>query len=134
MSERTFEGGCFCGAVRYRVTGPAWDISHCHCADCRRSSGAAFVSWASFRPAAFEFTRGATAEYRYEGRIRTFCPLCGTSLTFRQETLDEIDVTLGSLDEPALLTPVDHIWTEDQLPWIKLGDGLPRHARGRRTQ
>jgi hypothetical protein len=132
VSGRVFEGGCFCGAIRYRVAEPAWDISHCHCADCRRSSGAAFVSWASFRPEAFQFTQGEPGAHRYEERVRTFCAACGTSLTFRQESLDEIDVTLASLDDPSVLVPEDHIWTEDQISWIKLADGLPRHARGRK--
>lgn len=91
------------------------------------------MSWASFRPAAFQFTRGEPGAYRYEGRVRTFCAACGTSLTFRQESLDEIDVTLASLDDPSLLVPEDHIWTEDQLPWVKLADGLPKHARGRKA-
>lgn len=43
------QGGCLCGAVRYEATGRPHNVTHCHCADCRRSSGAAFVRWASFR-------------------------------------------------------------------------------------
>jgi hypothetical protein len=129
---RTFEGGCFCGGLRYRVAGPARDICHCHCADCRRSSGAAFVTWASFDLVRFAFVKGTPGEYRYDGRLRTFCRDCGTSIGFWEEGQSEFDVTLASLDHPELLTPADHIWTEDQLPWIKLTDGLPRHTRGRR--
>jgi hypothetical protein len=99
--------------------------------DCRRSAGAAFVSWASFELAGFSFTEGTPGEYRYEGRLRTFCRSCGTSIGFWEEGLPEIDVTLASLDEPSLFTPADHIWTEDQLPWVRLDDGLPHHARER---
>ena len=131
MSGLVYAGGCFCGELRYRVAGPAWDISHCHCTDCRRSTGAAFVSWASFRLEGFAFTHGTPGEYQYENRLRTFCRTCGTSIGFWQEGLPEIDVTLASFDEPAALTPTDHIWTEDQLPWVKLADGLPQHSRGR---
>ena len=131
MSDSIFQGGCFCGAIRYRVAGIPRDVCHCHCADCRRASGAAFVSWASFHADGFAFTRGEPGAFRYAGRVRTFCRMCGTSLTFREETLAEIDVTLASLDEPGAMVPEDHIWTEDQLPWIALADGLPRHARGR---
>jgi len=131
LPDVPLEGGCFCGAIRYRAAGMVWDISHCHCADCRRSSGAAFVSWASVGRGEFAWTRGVPGEYRYAGRTRTFCPRCGTSLTFAEEGLAEIDLTLASLDDPAFLTPTDHLWTEDQLPWVRLADGLPRHARGR---
>jgi len=130
---RAFEGGCFCGALRYRATGPATHLCHCHCADCRRSSGAAFVSWASFPLSGFAFTQGTPGEYRSAGCLRTFCRGCGTSVGFWEEGLPEIDVTIATLDRPALLVPVEHIWTEDQLPWVQLADDLPRHARGRTT-
>ena len=42
------EGGCLCGAVRYRAFWPAYGITHCHCQTCRRASGAPFVTWAGF--------------------------------------------------------------------------------------
>jgi|GEM_PF-3265753 len=44
---------------------------------------------------------------------------------------DVIDVTLGSLDDPARVSPAFHIWTERQLPWLHLADVLPRHRRSR---
>jgi hypothetical protein len=129
--SRIYQGGCFCGALRYRAAGPAGEISHCHCADCRRASGAAFVTWASFALAGFAFTEGSPGEYHHQGRLRTFCRGCGTSIGFWEAGLPEIDVTLASFDAPELLAPTDHLWTEDQLPWVQLADGLPRHARGR---
>jgi hypothetical protein len=79
----------------------------------------------------FAFIAGTPGEYRYAGRLRTFCRGCGTSIGFWEEGLVEIDITLASLDDPSLLTPTDHIWTEDQLPWVQFADGLPRHTRGR---
>jgi hypothetical protein len=44
---------------------------------------------------------------------------------------DEIDVTVATFDQPEIVTPADHIWTEDRISWIKLADNLPRHARGK---
>ncbi len=127
MSEITFEGGCFCGAIRYRAAADGANASHCHCADCRRAGGAPFVSWVlSIPAAAFAFTRGEPAVFRYAGRERTFCGRCGTPLTFRaDEWPGEMDVTAGSMDDPSLVTPRDHLWVCDRLPWIKLADGLP---------
>jgi hypothetical protein len=105
---------------------------HCHCADCRRSSGAPFVSWVTFRAADFAFTTGEPESYRYAGRVRTFCGRCGTPLTFQaEETVDEVDVTIGSLDVPDSVVPKAHIWAADRLPWIKLADGLPAFASRR---
>ena len=55
---QTIQGGCLCGAMRYEATGRPYNITHCHCTDCRRSSGAAFVTWASLLRTQFLFTRG----------------------------------------------------------------------------
>ncbi len=132
MSHQILEGGCLCGAIRYRATGTPSDLTHCHCEDCRKASGAPFVAWASFRRAEFAFTKGQPAQIDWARRVRGFCPRCGTTLTFQtREDADEIDVTISSLDDPTAFAPRDHIWVEDQLPWIKLADGLPRYARQR---
>jgi GNAT superfamily N-acetyltransferase len=124
-----FAGGCFCGAVRWHVAAPATDVGHCHCTICRRTSGAPFVTWVTVPAAAFAFTRGRPAELRSTPRAwRTFCPACGTPLTFR--SLDEpgtLDVTVASADDPAALRPVAHVWAAHELPWARLDDDLPRH-------
>lgn len=125
-------GGCLCGTVRYEGEGKPYNITHCHCADCRRSAGAAFVTWASFQKENFRVTQGATREIEFEGRVRGFCPRCGTTLTFRSSpTSEEVDVTVSSFDDPGVVVPADHIWIEDRLSWVILADGLPTHARER---
>jgi hypothetical protein len=132
MNQPITKGGCLCGAVRYEATGIPYDITHCHCEDCRRSSGAAFVTWACFRRENFRFTSEKPRELNWAGRVRSFCPHCGTPLTFHAAPdADEVGVTVGSFDHPASVTPADHTWTEDQLPWIHLPDGLPRFKRDR---
>ena len=60
----TVEGGCLCGRVRYRVAGAPVRVTHCHCTLCRRSAEAPFLTWATFRAAAFAVTRGAPAAFR----------------------------------------------------------------------
>ena len=60
-----------------------------------------------------------------------FCPGCGTPLTYRLQDRNEVDVTLGSLDDPNAVWPADHTWTKAQLDWVKLVDGLPRNSRSR---
>jgi hypothetical protein len=127
MAEPVFEGGCFCGAVRYRAAGTPYHATHCHCTICRRVSGAPFVSWATFRSEHFRFTRGHPASFKSSATAtRRFCDRCGTPLTFQvAATPDEIDVTLASLDHPEDVRPEDHTFVCSQLPWIILGDGLP---------
>jgi GNAT superfamily N-acetyltransferase len=124
------QGGCFCGALRYRVNVGPIEVAHCHCSICRRTSGAPFVTWATVRSAAFAFTSGTPAELRSTPQAtRRFCSACGTALTF-QLTAEPgwIDVTVGSLDEPNALSPDAHIWTSSQLTWLRIEDDLPRHA------
>ena len=130
---KSFRGGCLCGAIRYEASGQPYNITHCHCLDCRRSSGAPFVTWASFRRNEFRFVRGRPRKLRWAGRQRSFCPQCGAALTFMSGP-DEIDVTVCSLDNAGRVLPADHTWTEDRLPWIRLADNLPAYRRKRQIK
>lgn len=126
----TIPGGCLCGAVRYEATGEPYDVSHCHCVDCRRSSGAAFVTWASFRRPEFRFSRGEPRIVHWAGRLRSFCPTCGTPLTFMASPqAEEVDVTVCSFDHPEKVSPGGHTWVEDRLPWVQLADDLPTYGQ-----
>jgi hypothetical protein len=72
---------------------------------------------------------------KWAGRSRSFCPQCGTPLTFLAEpNANEIDVTVCSFDQPASVAPSDHTWVEDRLPWIRLADNLPIYQQKRRSQ
>ena len=129
-------GGCLCGRVRYRADAAPILVTHCHCTLCRRQSGAAFLTWASFPSTAFTITQGAPAVFRAtEKAERSFCAKCGTPLSFRFfASPGEIDVTLGSLDDPNAMQPQDHIWTSTRLHWLELTDGLPHYLSERRPK
>ena len=133
MNPRSFEGGCFCRAVRYRVEGVPRGVTHCHCLDCRKTSGSAFLTWVELDRRQFELTLGTPGRLEYESRvIRGFCESCGTPLTYeRVKEPQNVDVTLCSLDDPEVFQPQDHVWTDRQLSWADVGAGLPHHARGR---
>ncbi|HEY4369834.1 MAG TPA: GFA family protein [Steroidobacteraceae bacterium] len=120
-------GGCFCGFVRYVAVGVPFNESNCHCSICRRSSGAPFLAWFTVPLDGFTVVSGEPASFASSADgERTFCPRCGTPLTFRDRRLaDEIDVTLCSLEDPAALSPRDHTFVSSKLPWVKLADGLP---------
>ena len=123
-----FTGGCACGAIRYRVSGTPIVVSHCHCHDCRRASGAPFVTWMTLFSSDFSFTDGTPKVYRSSPDVsRAFCGDCGTALTYRHDDHpEEIDITAASLDDPTRITPEDHIWTASMLPWLSFSDNLPR--------
>lgn len=134
MSPTLISGGCLCGSVRYEATGQPYNVTHCHCSDCRRSSGAPFVTWASFRRDDLRFTSEAPRELSWAARRRSFCPHCGTPLTFIGEADDqEIDVTVCSFDDPESVTPIDHTWVSDRLSWVRVADDLPTYLRIRQS-
>lgn len=127
------KGGCFCGAIRYEAGGDPVHRTNCHCAICRRTTGAPFVTWFSVPRSEFRFVRGTPTRFESSPKaVRSFCPHCGTQLTFEHsEAPEEIDVTTCSLDDPNSLPPDDHTHGSSKLDWIALTDGLPvfDHAR-----
>ncbi|MFM5884827.1 MAG: GFA family protein [Novosphingobium sp.] len=128
----SLEGGCQCGAVRYRVSGQPQHNALCHCADCRKSAGAPIVGWAAFAEADFAVTRGEPATFNSSGAsLRSFCPTCGTGLFFRNaETLPGIvDIQTATLDDPGLLPPDVQIQVAERLPWMAAAHTLPAFKR-----
>jgi hypothetical protein len=121
-------GGCLCGAVRYRAEADPMRAVICHCAICRRVSGAPMLCFVHFPVGAFTWISGAPTRYRSSANAeRGFCPDCGSTLTMHESVLaDRVQVTLGSLDNPERIRPDDHVWTRQQLPWLHIEDDLPR--------
>ena len=128
MRDHVYAGGCLCGAVRYQLSGPVTALCFCHCASCRRATGAPMVPWGTFAREAVRITHGRLSEYRSSPQVwRGFCSRCGPSLSYRHEArAAEIDVTLATLDEATQLPPTMHVWVADKLPWVTMEDGLPQ--------
>ena len=101
----------------------------CHCSDCRRAAGAPMVAWFTVPRSDYRVVAGAPTRFASSDRVtRTFCPRCGTSLTFEgDEFPDEVDITTASLDDPEAMPPLDHTRTKTQLSWVRLADGLPAY-------
>ena len=131
MSDN-IHGSCLCGAVRYTATPPTLFCAHCHCRYCRRAHGAAFVTWLGVSESAFELTAGDDELRWYASSPqsrRGFCSVCGTTL-FYSSTLnpDEIHIALATADGPIDQEPQAHVFSDHQVPWIQLGDDLPRYT------
>ena len=124
-------GGCFCGNVRYAVSGPEKFACFCHCESCQRAAGAPVVAWATYSRSSFEVTAGAMHWHSSSpGVTRGLCSNCGTAISYENnQRPGEIDLTLSSLDGAAVPEPRAHIWTEDKQPWLRLGDNLPVYER-----
>jgi hypothetical protein len=113
-------GGCFCGAIRYEFGAGDYRVVNCHCTMCRRTSGAPFVTWVVVPRASFRYVAGSPRQLRSSERgTREFCRDCGTPLVFFESGRpDQLDVTVGSLDEPARFPPAAAVHTDTRLGWL----------------
>ncbi|MEJ2513915.1 MAG: GFA family protein [Gammaproteobacteria bacterium] len=123
-----FAGGCLCGAVRFRVTGPTKWCAHCHCTLCRRAHGAAFVTWVGLEDVHFKLDSDPTLAW-YEstpGAQRGFCSRCGTTLLFRSARWPgEMHVTRAAFDGDIDRAPAGHAYFSTHVEWARVDDDLP---------
>jgi hypothetical protein len=126
----TLKGQCFCGAVTYRLTARPMFVHCCHCTDCQRQTGSAFVLNAIIE-AKHVKVRGKTRIVTLptdSGRPHdvTRCPECETALWSdygRRGVM--LFVRVGTLDKPSALLPDVHIFTRSKLAWVKLPREVP---------
>lgn len=126
-----YEGGCLCGAVRYRHAGPLREVIGCHCNQCRRTSGH-FV--AATRGTRDGLTLVADAGLRwYESSrdcFRGFCGHCGSSLFWTRENSGRISIMAGTLDGPTGLGLTRHIHVADRGDYYRIDPDLPCAEQG----
>ncbi len=127
----TEEGGCLCGAVRYRVSGEPVAATLCHCGSCRRASGGTNVAWAVFDKGAFEWLSGEPAAYSSSPGIEwIFCTACGSLVGYRRASRpNHMDITTGTLDDPDRYPPDVEIWLEQKIGWETLHPDLPKRQQ-----
>lgn len=131
MESAIHEGGCQCGAVRYKINAAPKALVNCHCRDCRRAAGGPSLAWIIMPRAGFKYISGRPKSFSSSPPVtRSFCGDCGTSLTYQHESSpDTIDVTAATLDEPDEFAPTKEIWVEQKVNWEVLNDSLPHFAR-----
>ena len=122
----SFSGGCLCGNVSIVAEGHPYRVGICHCLDCRKHHGALFYAAAVFPQVAVTI-KGETGNYNG----RHFCPHCGSSVY--AHTDDEIEVHLGTLDNPDQLMPNYEIWTHRRETWLPTFPLKKRYDRDRET-
>jgi hypothetical protein len=130
---KLLEGGCACGAIRYRTGDPPRDCGYCHCRICQRTGGAPCLVFASFRRASVAWSGDAPRVYRSSPvGERWFCGSCGTQVAmYDHRAPGDVELAVATLDDPAAAPPGFHIWTSSQVPWFEIRDDLPRYAEGR---
>jgi hypothetical protein len=123
----TVTGGCQCGAVRYSARLESSDAYWCHCRMCQRATGGVAAALLSIARTDVEWTTREPDRFPSSPIARRgYCAACGTPLTFEFiEASDNMDLTVGSLDDPAKVHLARHFGTESWVPgWIP-HDGLP---------
>ena len=132
ISETSLDGGCACGAVRYRMTSGPMFVHCCHCRWCQRESGAAFALNAMIETDRLVVLQGApetvpTPSESGKGQIFKRCPTCKVALWSHYAGAGEAIafVRVGSLDEPDRLPPDIHIYTASKQPWVVLPPDSP---------
>jgi hypothetical protein len=130
-ASKTLTGGCACGTVRYRLKATPYDTGWCHCRICQRVSGSGGMVFTTVAKADFEIEIGADRLGQFPSTPfgeRGYCRDCGSPLTISvAHQTDEIDVTVGSLDEPDSVTPGFHLYMTEAPGWIRIADQLPQY-------
>jgi hypothetical protein len=125
------DGGCACGAVRYRLASAPLFVHCCHCRDCQRQTGSAFVINALIETDRVALLSGDLAAVTVptdSGRPHEIrrCAACQTAVWSHYGGLAALCfVRVGTLDNPAALPPDVHIYTRSRLPWVTLPNGVP---------
>ena len=131
-NNQTYEGGCTCRSVRYRMTSKPMFVHGCHCTWCQRDTGSAFATNAMIEADRVELTSGApelvdTPTASGKGQKVWRCPTCQVALWSNYAgSGDKVRfVRVGTLDAGHGIAPDVHIFTSTKLPWVALPPGVP---------
>ena len=124
------EGGCSCGAVRYRLASEPLFVHCCHCLNCQRQTGSAFVLNLLIEADRVELVAGDPQPVdvpRDDGSVQRIfrCPACQVAV-FSQYARPAIRfVRAGTLDDPSAVRPDVHIYTRSKVGWVELPEDVP---------
>jgi len=124
------EGGCACGTVRYRLSSEPLFVHCCHCLNCQRQTGSAFVINLLIEAERVEILAGAPRPVdapRDDGSVQRIfrCPDCQVALFSEYGRPEVWFVRGGTLDDPKGVTPNVHIYTRSKVDWVTLPDAVP---------
>ena len=117
------EGGCLCGAVRYKTQGPLRPVIACHCQQCRKTTGN-YVTATSAPRGGLIITGEPTWYASSETAKRAFCPLCGSQL-FWDGGGENFSIMAGTIDGETGLTVAGHIFIADKGDYYDIPEGIP---------
>jgi len=124
------EGGCSCGTVRYRLTSEPMFVHCCHCSNCQRQTGSAFVINLLIEGDRVEVLAGEPEPVdvpRDDGSAQRIyrCPVCRVAVYSEYGGPAILFVRAGTLDDPSEVTPDVHIYTRSKVGWLTLPEDVP---------
>ena len=136
MSE-AHDGGCACGAVRYRVYGQPVVSTVCHCKFCQRRLSSAFAVLATFKQDAVDDTQGQLDEREHRSDVSgrwlrmSFCPQCGTTISHTSELRPGMrTIAAGTFDDQDWFKIDRHIWVQSKRPWVSIPSDVQAYEQG----
>ncbi|ACP25462.1 glutathione-dependent formaldehyde-activating, GFA [Sinorhizobium fredii NGR234] len=123
------EGGCLCGAVRFKTRGKLRELIYCHCSQCRKQTGLYYAATNVLDSHMDVQGANEITWYRSSSAARRgFCRHCGSALFWKADDLDYTSILAGTFDGPTGLEPGYHIFCADKGDFYDIRDDLPRFA------
>ena len=126
-------GGCLCGRIRYSGEAEPLRMVACHCKDCQRQTGSAFLTVFAFPKGTVTLTGDPQIYTRPGGTTgmplhRVFCPDCGSSIMMYRDDTNRINITAGTLDDTSFFKPTANIYCETKQEWVPLAPEMRRYS------
>lgn len=125
-------GSCLCGKVQFEVTGDLEPIQICHCSQCRKAQGSAFVTNIPVKESNFRLVQGADELKSFESspcKQRVFCSNCGSPILSKTTKLPGVvRLRAGTLNGELKTKPIYHIYFDSKANWFDVNDDLPKHS------
>jgi hypothetical protein len=119
-------GTCLCGATEWLACGVPSSVHYCHCSMCRRWTGSPFATLIWFARVDVKWTGRPPVSFRSSPlATRSHCGLCGTPMYLEYPGQTDIALTVGTMNNPEMVTPTHHYGCESRLPWVDIGQALP---------
>lgn len=131
-AKSVIEGKCSCGKLRYRINSSPLIVHACHCYQCQRVTGSAFVMNAVIEKTQVDILSGNIEHYHFADTDHTayYCPECVTYVwsEYKSGTFDTCwFVRVGTLENPSRFPPDVHIFTESKQPWVFISPETPSY-------
>lgn len=124
---KTLKGRCACGTIEFTAEPEDFWVCYCHCDDCKKATGAPVSTYVGIQLKDITFQGTPKKFATSQGVKRGWCERCGTPISYESiRWPDEIHLHIGMFDNPEALEPTGHVYTKEQLPWLRIADDLPK--------